>query len=760
MNLLFGDLYTSLLQKGELGISYESDKDYFLSVVRYIYAWHAAGYTQTAFSQAKADRSFAELRSYARNKQDVDKYKTFMRSLGEADQKSPERNISWQTIPVLRGPRLRMIDKLQAIQPDLQPRTNDITSANEKATRLNRMKIAADPRTQGMAADNPYFNPELPNGIASQEDIDTYSILGGPTLEIEAKLKDLLDKYLMTQDTFSVLKMCQQDIVDLNFAAVHVNKRAGHDDFRIEYIDPANFVMRRTIYPDAHDVDYMGYLRFQTLKEVAEESNVTEEELIEIAQRYAGILNNPASVARTGAREQYVRDFSWYANRRVSILTLYFIVREPEKYVVGQHKTGSRIFDKVELDSRLDKRQEKKGKKIEALTIHKLYKCKWVVGTDMVYDYGLAEDVVYEKANNGYLYPQIPIVVFNGTEPSFIEDAIGLVDDIQIAVFKLRNTIRKMAPGPRMVLDKSRMAPSVAIGGKSYTILEMLQKFQEEGLFVVETISDGAFSNEQDNHRMRPFEFVPTGILEDIQALTTYIEQKKQELYTATNYNPVADGTNIIPDLLKGVMEGAQNATNSALMPMVRDYFDFYLRIGKFIKSLIQIRCVVPEGEIRKIFGNHASDIYLRAFSIDMKLVSPENKQMLMQMLMQMGNAIPPETSILITRAIEENDIARAQLLISKAVQAAKKEAQANEMTMLQAKSKAEAEAAIAMDQSKQQTAKLTSEQEVLALQEEYRLKMDLMQAEYDRKEEMLKMEGQIQKDTGIATAMANKTRF
>jgi len=760
MDLLFGDLYTSLLDKGELGFSYESEKDYFLSVVRYVYAWHAAGYTQTAYSQSRGDRTFAELRSYARNKQDVNRYKSFMRMNGEMDQKTPELNISWQTVPVLRGPRLRMIDKLEAIVPDLQPRSSDVKSANEKANKINRLKIAADPRTQQMASGNPYFNPELPEGIATPQDVDTYSILGGPTLDVEAKLKELLDKYLTSQDTFSVLKMCQQDFVDLNFSVVHINKRSGHDDFRLEYIDPANFVMRRTIFPDAHDVDYMGYMKFQTLKEVAEESNLSDTELLEIAERYAGILNNPASVARTGSREQYVRDFSWYANRRVSILTLYFIVREPEKYVVGQHKTGSRIFDKVELDSKLDKRQEKKGKRIEGVTIHRLYKVKWVVGTDLVYDYGLATDVVYERANNGYLYPQIPIIVFNGTEPSFVEDAIGLVDDIQIAVFKLRNTIRKMAPGPRMVIDKSRVAPSVSIGGKNYTILEMLQKYQEEGIFIVETISDGAFVHEQDTHRMRPFELVPTGILEDIQALTTYIEQKKQELYTATNYNPVADGTNIVPDLLKGVMEGAQQATNSALMPMVRDYFDFYLRIGKFIKSLIQIRCVVPESELRKIFGDTGYDVYLRDFSIEMKLVSPENKQMLLQMLFQMGNAIPPETSLLITRAIEDNDMARAQLLLSKAAQAAKKEQRQNEMDMLQAKSKADAEAAIAIDQSKQQTSQFISEQEARKLQEEYRLRTEYMNAEYDRKEELLQQEGEIQERIGVSTAMANKTRF
>ena len=143
-----------------------------------------------------------------------------------------------------------------------------------------------------------------------------------------------------------------------------------------------------------------------------------------------------------------------------------------------------------------------------------------------------------------------------------------------------------------------------------------------------------------------------------------------------------------------------------------------------------------------------------------MKLVSPENKQMLLQMLFQMGNAIPTETSLLITRAIEDNDMARAQLLLSKAAQAAKKEQRQNEMDMLQAKSKADAEAAIAIDQSKQQTSQFISEQDARKLQEEYRLRTEYMNAEYDRKEELLQQEGEIQERIGVSTAMANKTRF
>ena len=78
---------------------------------------------------------------------------------------------------------------------------------------------------------------------------------------------------------------------------------------------------------------------------------------------------------------------SAYSTWGVDVLTMYWIDSKTERFVEGYHPTGARIFEKVSLDSELSGR-DKKTKTLQDITTHTVYQCKWIVGTDYIYDYG------------------------------------------------------------------------------------------------------------------------------------------------------------------------------------------------------------------------------------------------------------------------------------------------------------------------------------------------------------------------------------
>ena len=114
-------------------------------------------------------------------------------------------------------------------------------------------------------------------------------------------------------------------------------------------------------------------------------------------------------------------------------------------------------------NAKLTEEMEAQGQHMSDSITEKCYKCFWVIGTDVIYDAG-EEYAIVKKDANGVKEALLPIQIHSSKMPSLVERCTGFIDDIQLAILKKRNLLATMAPGPRIVIDKSKFRDSVKIG--------------------------------------------------------------------------------------------------------------------------------------------------------------------------------------------------------------------------------------------------------------------------------------------------------
>jgi hypothetical protein len=484
------------------------------------------------------------------------------------------------------------------------------------------------------------------------------------------------------------------------------------------------------------------------------EAGLSEDEILNIVKMYNGAAGNgyyggsiydgyQSSMYQrsAGAGDNYYN--APYDNLQVDVLDFCFIGNEVEKYVMGFRSDGTEIFDQVKSSSKLTPKDEKKGKRFYQNEVQYVYCCKWVVGTKYVFDCGKEYGIVRYN-QKGIKDTRLPYIIYSDRTPSIVERCIPHIDDIQLAVLKKRNTLAKMAPGPRIILDKSLLRSTVDIGGKSYNMMELIELFPKTGVLVIE--SQGEYEDtEMKGSNRKPIDYVTTGITEDIGILANEVAAGIDLIRGVTGLNEVADGSVQNADMLVGVVENLGAASNNALKPTMRTYLMLQLNAMKYVVNKWQVSLIQGDVSFEYLPINsnvtkmvqYSGGVYSRDLGIYVvPMPSETDRQLLLQDILskrQMMN-ITEADYVVLYNMIKMGEFKKAQLYMVKAVEQEQKRKQMEAMQNLQAQSQAQAQAALAVEQEKQKS-----------LQLEYQLKMQLAIVEEEAKRKTIAMQMQMQ---------------
>lgn len=664
-------------------------------------------------------RNIPELRAYARDLQGYQKYQEI---LDPCDKKGRRyMNINWDTEAIL--PNLRSAIKEIILEINLEPDIEAVDDRTKKARSeaVAEAKLATTPQIQQllMAAG---MNPQefVPEGATSEVDIDFIERLGGYRMIEEIEIKDCVDASINTG--WDVVKdIVADDLVDLHVVATHM--RTGPKGIVIEYVDPARLILPKSKYPDYRDAEFMAFWQPMTIAELREIAVDKDEEwFIKIARQYRGQGKQQqySGGFDSSTRENYYRanGRQWYDDFCIEVMTVYILCTDTEKYVEGNHKKGNKIYDRVDDNAKLSERDVRRGKRFVEKSAVKLYKANWIIGTDELFDSGENTDNVLDENNT----PLFPLIVVSGDGPSPVEKAIPLVDDIHIAIYKLRHAFRKMAPGPRIVIDKAKLRNMVSFGEEKYSMKEMLELYPKTGTLFVESVAD--FSDPGIGGQSRPFDFMESGIAEDVQLLMTEISTKTERLRTVMAVNSMMDGSNRQPNMLKGVMEGLIMAGNTMNRGYARLMVNFYRRMVAFIGNYWRNAVVYgPESgysaeTLERM--NNTSYRYEVRFGL-----SESDKEMLIQDLMAKRDQgqLAPDAFIVIYNMIKRGDMAKAQLYMIKAVQEERERQQQQQQQAIAMQNQGNMAAA-------QQA--IQGEQQVMDIVHQHKLKQIQLQGEID----------------------------
>jgi hypothetical protein len=697
MKTLNQDNYKNDYNKGKLkqpNWNEEKDDAFFLKYAQWIWGQYLGGVCGVLPDGVVYNKSISTLRAYGRGMQSPQVYQDY---LDPVDKKGERlMNISWDTekiLPNLRAAIKEMVHEIN-LEPDIE--AVDERSKSRKKRQITYMKTLTDPKIKAMVQ-NVGIDPAelLPEGASSEFDIDFIDKMGGFKLIEEMEIKDMIDKTLERGGWDALKDMIADDLVDGHTIAIHM--RNIGTALIPEYVDIAKIIARRSKYLDYRDSDYMGFWQSVTLSELRE-MGVDEEKLTLIAKKYAGTNKSEHLNWDTTYRENYLRQNGnlWYDGFTIDVMTCYFLCKDAEKYIVGRHRDGNEIYDKVKRDSKLDDKDIKRGKRFEEQVSTKMYQVNWVIGTDCVFLSGENTNNVLDENNT----PLMPIIMVTGDGPSPVEKAISLVDDIHLALYKMRHVLSKLPPGPRMMFDKSKMRNGVSFGQEQFSMKEMLEMYPKTGVFFYETIAD--WSDQSLGGQSNPIQFLPSGIGEDIQILGQEIMTKTERLRTVMGVNALMDGSSRQPNMLKGVMEGLVSSANTINRPYSRLMMTFFRRVVSFIGNYWRNAIVYGEdsGFPPEVLERLNKSQY--RYEVKFGMNEMDRELMLQDLIAKRDQAlVTPDAFIVIYNMIKRGDIAKAQLYYVKAVREAEEKAHARQKELIEVQAQGNQQAGQAVEEAR-----------------------------------------------------------
>lgn len=748
--------YASMLESGKLSrptiMQYSSQEELdklCLDWAKYIYGSYCSDECLVKFGgYASSGRSMRELRMYGRGTNSPEKYQKL---LDPSDEKGEGYyNISWDTVKIYPS-KFRNIVRgmMDSIIFDFQTNAIDSTARKERELEKNKEKIQVNPRMQSLLS-TARVTPTIAPGTTSDE-IDIMYKLGGKRLAYEIMMTAAILSTMYESGWEHTLRsMIVDDMIDLGIVSTDTYLERSTGKVKARYVDPEQIIARASKYPDGRDRDYAGYFEEVSLSELRMITNLPEREIYLIAKKYIGVMGNLRSIG-TNTDDFYSRSFreeymaakgrQVYDNFRVQLMKVYFICNEAEKYIIGHHRDGNMIYDRVSDGAELTKRDTRNGKAFDEKVIQNVYSAYWIVGTDHIFDAQVEYGVV-RQGEAGNKRATLPLKIWAYDGPSITESCIGYIDDINLATFKKRHLLSKLPPGPRMIIDKSKLRDSVTIGNETFSIVQQTGLFASTGIMVVESKSEFDMAGASQSS---PIQFLPTGIVEDLNVFFEDIRASIDGLRSVTGINEVADGS-LNREILVGVASGLQTATNNAIRPHLKVYQSIFRENIQY--WMLKWQVAVLNGDIDVRYTPIGDDVVKAAnitkvlmdyeFGITIEILpNDEEKILLLRHLFELMRAggMRADDYFVAEAMIKGNKMKQAQLFISKALDARERELHARTLEQVRANGEANAITATASERARAETirfetaskmdiAKNDSMLRIKEMREEFRLKM------------------------------------
>jgi hypothetical protein len=344
---------------------------------------------------------------------------------------------------------------------------------------------------------------------------------------------------------------------DSGIYALKVSTNPDTGKVEIRNVDPGALRISPTNDPHCRDIWYAGETTFMTIDEVRQAAkasgvDITEQQFEDLAESYAGKHGNPKHY-NSSALGSY-----GYDDCKVQVFDVEFLSCDRYWYEKRWDKRGNPVLGKVSTPYKKADREYYKDDR----TV--VYRAKLVLGTKILFDYGLKGDMSRKVSSvwDTKLSYKIVCPELNKMETSpIVENLIPVTDQICIAWIKLQNVIARARPKGIMIEIGALEDISLGDGGEgNMKPIDVLDMFSQTGLLVYRKIAfDGSVSN------YKPIEELNNGLGQEAQEYFAVIENYMQKIREMIGFNDVTDGSTPDPKTLNGVAGMMAEATNNAL---------------------------------------------------------------------------------------------------------------------------------------------------------------------------------------------------
>ena len=697
---------------------------------------------------------FMRLRLYARGEQSVAKYKNELAIDGDLSY----LNLDWSPVPII--PKFvdivvnGMSDRLFKVKAYAE----DALSA-EKRNEFQEMvegEVLAKPLFEQLQADfnvNAFtLNPdELPE---SDDEMELFMQMKyKPAIEIAQETA--IDTLMAENHYNDIRSRVDYDLTTIGIGITKHEFLPG-SGVKLDYVDPANVVYSYTEDPYFKDCFYWGEIKTVPMTELIKiDPDLTNEDLNQIA-KYSQSWYNYFNTAQFYENSMFYRD---------TATLMYFNYKTTHSFVYKRKKLADGSYKTVEKDDQFNPPQEMMEEgKFEKVTkrIDVWYDGVMVMGTNIVLQWKLAENMVRPKSSNQYAMPNYVAAaprMYKGSLESLVRRMIPFADLIQMTHLKIQQVVSRVVPDG-VFIDADGLNEVDLGTGNAYNPEDALRLYFQTGSVVGRSYTqDGEFNNA----RVPIQQLTSNSGASKMQMLIANYNHYLDMIRAVTGLNEARDGSTPDPNSLVGVQKLAALNSNTA----TRHVLQGSLYITRTIAECLAIRTadILEYADFKDEFAmqigkynlkilEDIKDLYLYDFGIFIEMAPDEEQKAMLEQNIQMALS---QKDISLEDAIdirELNNLKMANQLLKlkrKKRQEAEQQQKQQEQQMQaqmqmqaqQAKSQGEMQKIQMESQAKIQYRQADVAFEIEKLKNEAQLKRELMQTEFEFQMQLKGMEQQ-----------------
>lgn len=723
--------YPSPLATNEEKATKEYGLEYFKTMY---YEWHNNGDVYFRDRKMRYNRN----RSYAEGNQDVGKYKDLLDVQGD----SSYLNIDWSPVSIIPKFVDVIINGMVNQEYDVKAKSIDPIAANERMQKKKEMygNMLTKDFLEGLEDETGL--PLTPKGFVaeSSEEVEMFMALNYKQ-NVEIALEKAIEYTLDVNDYDEVKRHMIRDLVVLGLCAAKT-EMSKTEGVKIRHVDPVNLITSFSAKPDFKNIRHAGEIYSMTIADLKQQAGdeFSEEDYIKIASEYAGKNNNPSNYGTQAYYENGNETYD-YDKFSVNILDAEFITSHSLKYEKKDNKYGGYSVNKKPSNYKKPKKSKTKREDIGS-TVKVIYKGKYIVGTEYVFNYGMMKDMPRPKSNLSetrlsYIIYQPNL--YKMKSRSLVDRMIPFADQIQLAHLKIQHVLAKARPKGAAFEIGSLENVSKGDGG-TFTPMELQEIYDQTGNIYYRRIDD-----EGQMTGAMPIQELENGIGRDFNTLIGVYNHNMQMIRDVTGVNEARDASKPSSEALVGVQKLSLLASNNA----TRDINDAYLNVTRRVSQSVTIRMqdLVNFKGLHKMYTNvigdtsmHSIDMMkklsIHEFGITLDVAPSEEEKQMMEQNIQVSLAqkeLRLEDAIMI-RSIKNIKMANQMLILRRTKYQKEQQAQAQQASeqnaMLQQQSAQQAA------QLKQQEMQAEMQIEQARVQAKAQADMQLKQLEFQLKEQ------------------------
>lgn len=756
-------------EKDLVRTSKHKDKKYYLDNVAGMFSLHVRNKSGVGFNDQSR---YQYLRDYSSGKQNENTYKDYFSTDDTTPNPVAQRvssvdgtggftqpvegkrkgymNIFWKVISPAPKVMATLLGKFENAEYDIKANPIDSKSGAEVENKMlelwaikeNVAFLRTFSENMGIDFKEPDFMPE------TIDELKLYKDRGGFKAEHAMFMEQLISWTTKVCNWKDIKKEITKDIIDLSIASCMDYYDPEDNVVKTKYVDPSNLFIQSSDYADFRDAEFAGYsyemtvsgLRFLLHNEGIKPS-VYEPILQQCARDYCDVFGNPND-SEFGKYNTPNEVGGWnYDFFKVLVTDNFWIDTDEIKDLISTNRYGkTKIFHKVD-----DNVKPKENETIQSTLIRKRFRATWVVGTDIIYQYGIDQNITRPNKKDVLL----PIHVYKLPWLSITDQLIPIYDNFCIIWDKYQNNIATSI-NKGYIFDFDSFSALDKAGQNSME--EALRRFIETGYgFAKRTTERGS----RQNNGQLPVQELNGGMG---TAVTDFLQQLKLNLSLVENLtglNPLSMGT-VDNNAPVKTSEIAVQSTSDTLKPIMTGMLSLKENMAKNVVLTIQLLIQFDEDAQKtysEIIGKRGIEIMKIAegnavkygISLEAKPTQQERADLLesAKISLQSGrNGQPGITeadyfaissiisyggSLKLAEMWLESSIRKNKEAIAKQAQANSQAQIQGQTQMQQAKVQIETQAAIAIEQEKGKQAR-----ETLTVDAFYKalLQMDKIQAD------------------------------